>query len=260
MATSTPTPFYVDVLKRLVRAEVPFVVGGGFAFALYSGVDRVKKDLDIFVREVDAPRALARLSEAGYNTELTFPHWLGKIRCGAHLIDLIFSSGNGIARVDDAWFQHSIAALVLGVPAQLCPPEEMIWSKAFIQERERFDGADVLHLFRSCGPTLDWDRLIKRFGQHWRVLFASIVLFGYVYPSEIDCIPGWVTESLGARFRTDRADPTTSVCRGTLLSRAQYRWDIEQLGYADARMEPVGQLRRDDIAVWDAGIEEVHQP
>jgi hypothetical protein len=260
MATSTSTPFYVDVLKRLIRADVPFVVGGGFAYALYSGVERVKKDLDIFVREVDAPRALARLSDAGYDTELTFPHWLGKIRCGGHMIDLIFSSGNGIARVDDLWFQHSVAAPILGVPVQLCPPEEMIWSKAFIQERERFDGADVLHLLGSLGPTLDWSRLLGRFGQHWRVLFAHIVLFGYVYPSEIDCIPAWVSESLSARFSAERADPTTSVCRGTLLSRAQYRWDIEQLGYTDARLQPVGPLTRDDLVVWDAAIEDVPQP
>jgi hypothetical protein len=258
MTASTPTPFYVDVLKRLIRADIPFVIGGGFAYALYSGVERVKKDLDIFVREADVLRALTQLGDAGYHTELTFPHWLGKIRCGGHLIDLIFSSGNGIARVDDLWFQHSVPALVLGVPAQLCPPEEMIWSKAFIQERERFDGADVLHLFRSVGPTLDWRRLLDRFGQHWRVLFSCIVLFGYVYPSEIDCVPAWVIESLSARFRAEHADPTIPVCRGTLLSRAQYRWDIEQLGYTDARVQPVGGLTHDDIVVWDAGIEEVH--
>ena len=214
MAASTPTPFYVDVLRRLIRADVPFLVGGGFAYTLYSGVQRVKKDLDIFVREADAPRALARLSEAGYNTELTFPHWLGKVRCGGYLIDLIFSSGNGLARVDDLWFRHSVAALVLGVPAQLCPPEEMIWSKAFIQERERFDGADVLHLLRSVGPTLDWGRLLERFGQHWRVLFTCIVLFGYVYPSEIDCIPAWVTDCLSARFRAERGRPDDTCLPG----------------------------------------------
>ena len=43
----------------------------------------------------------------------------------------------------------------------LCPPEEMIWSKAFVQERERFDGADVLHVFRTLGRTLSWDRLSR---------------------------------------------------------------------------------------------------
>jgi hypothetical protein len=45
---------------------------------------------------------------------------------------------------------------VLGVPVRLCPPEEIIWSKAFIMERERYDGADISHLIRACQGRLDW--------------------------------------------------------------------------------------------------------
>jgi hypothetical protein len=44
--------------------------------------------------------------------------------------------------VDDLWFAHATPGDVLGIPVRLCPPEEMIWSKAFIMERERYDGAD----------------------------------------------------------------------------------------------------------------------
>jgi hypothetical protein len=33
------------------------------------------------------------------------------------------------------------------VPVIFCPPEEMIWSKAFVMERERYDGADARILF-----------------------------------------------------------------------------------------------------------------
>ena len=67
-------------------------------------------------------------------------------------MDVIFNSGNGVARVDDLWFDHAPRTNVLGVIVRLSPAEEMIWSKAFIQERERFDGADVLHLLREVGP------------------------------------------------------------------------------------------------------------
>ena len=74
---------------------------------------------------------------------MPFPHWLGKIHRGEHFMDMIFSSGNGVARVDDLWFEHAPKTNVLGVIVRLSPVEEMIWSKAFIQERERFDGADV---------------------------------------------------------------------------------------------------------------------
>ena len=96
------------------------------------------------------------LADAGFATELTFPHWLGKAYAGDRFIDLIFSAGNGVAAVDDLWFAHAPPGEVLGVPVRLCPPEEMIWSKAFIMERERYDGADVAHLILACGRELDW--------------------------------------------------------------------------------------------------------
>ena len=46
------------------------------------------------------------------------------------------------------------------MPVLLAPPEEMIWSKAFVCERERYDGADVNHLLRACGRQMDWQRLL----------------------------------------------------------------------------------------------------
>ena len=67
---------------------------------------------------------------------------------------------------------------------RLSPAEEMIWSKAFIQERERFDGADVMHLLREIGPSLDWPRLLMRFGDYWRVLLSHLIMFGFVYPDK----------------------------------------------------------------------------
>ena len=45
---------------------------------------------------------------------MTFPHWLGKAYRGDDFCDVIFSSGNGVCRVDDLWFEHSVPARVLG--------------------------------------------------------------------------------------------------------------------------------------------------
>ena len=41
-------------------------------------------------------------------------------------------------------------------------------------ERERYDGADVAHLFRHCSGLLNWERLVRRFGPHWRVLLSHL--------------------------------------------------------------------------------------
>lgn len=246
--------FYVDVLTRLEAAQIPFLVGGAFACARYSNIDRETKDLDIFLRSSEMPPALALLEHAGYRTELPFPHWLGKVRWNESFMDLIYSSGNGLARVDDLWFEHAVEEEVLGVPVRLCPPEEMIWSKAFIQERERFDGADVMHLFRELGPTLDWPRLLTRFGDHWPVLFSHVVLFRFVYPDRRDQVPAWVVEELARRFDAQRLEPDCRICNGTLLSREQYLYDIERRGYEDARLVPHGAMTPAETEIWTAAI------
>src|SRR6185436_20423939 len=158
--------FYREALDTLGASGVEFLVGGAYALDGHTGVARQTKDLDVFLRRRDLERALAVLEAAGYRTEHPFPHWLAKAYGGEDFVDLIYSSGNGIAEVDDAWFRHASAGSVFGVDVRLCPVEEMIWSKAFILERERYDGADIAHLLLSRGSSLDWARLLERFGPH----------------------------------------------------------------------------------------------
>ena len=112
------------------------MLGGAYAFRHYTGIVRHTKDLDIFVRPTDARAALAALAAAGFRTEMMFSHWLGKAFHGTDFVDIIFSSGNGLCAVDDAWFDHAIDAEVLGMRGGLIPAEEMIWQKAYIMERE----------------------------------------------------------------------------------------------------------------------------
>ena len=182
------------------------------------------------------------LERAGFKTEIAFTHWLAKAHHGDKFIDVIFSSGNGVAEVDDEWFAHAVDEEVLGAPVKLCPAEEMIWSKAMIMERERYDGADVAHLFRHCSGLLNWERLVRRFGANWRVLLSHLVLFGFIYPGERALIPSAVMKDLVNRLLAELDVPTrdSKVCQGTLLSRAQYLVDVDDWGYEDARVQPRG--------------------
>jgi hypothetical protein len=248
--------FYRDCLTLLRDAGVQYVVGGACALTHFAGMTRDTHDLDLFVRGRDCRRALRVLEKRGYHTHLTFPHWLGKVMCGDGYVDVIFSSGNGIVSVDDAWFTHAPRGTVLGVPVSICPAEEIIWSKAFIMERERFDGGDVAHLLRARGPLLDWRRILDRFGAHWRVLLSHLVLFGFVYPTDRDRIPEWVMRELLARATAEigHATPPERVCNGTLLSRGQYLIDVDRWGYEDARLFPRGNMTPEDVAWWTACI------
>ncbi|HEU4521226.1 MAG TPA: hypothetical protein VFT12_04430 [Thermoanaerobaculia bacterium] len=250
--------FYVRSMTILQDADVPFLVGGAYALARYTGIERHTKDFDVFIRRSDYERAAAALAAAGYETDLTFPHWIGKAFQGEDFIDLIFSAGNGVAEVDDLWFEHAVPETVLGMEVGLIPAEEMIWSKGLIMERERFDGADVAHMIKNVGLELDWQRLVDRYGKHWRVLFSHLIVYGFVYPSRRGNIPKWVMHELAGRLAAEMQQPDTSdkVCHGTIISRQQYLLDVHEWGFADARLkEHGGKMTAEEVEHWTKGIE-----
>ena len=229
--------FYRHVMQLLRAGSVPILVGGAWAFEAYTGIGERTKDLDLFLRPAHAERALELLRAAGHETEMTAPTWIAKAKMGEHVVDLIFSSGNGVCVVDDLWFQHARWAQVLGHRARLIPIEEMVWSKGFIMERERFDGADVLHLLRAAQGRIDVDRILARFGLHWRVLLAHLTLFDYVYPSDRGLIPDRLRSVLleRAAAESEPVEGTARLCYGTFLSRTQYQADVDRFGLTDAR-------------------------
>jgi hypothetical protein len=219
---------------------VPFLLGGAYALREYAGIVRDTKDLDVFCKAEDYPRLLQALADAGYRTEIHFPHWLARAYDGDRFVDLIFNTPNGVCPVDDTWFERVHEADVLGHRLRLVPPEELLWPKLYVMERERFDGADVLHVLRRQGPTLDWRRLWARMESHWEVLFAHLLLFHFVYPSERAAVPDWLFRELLSRLEQHLAAPPAEapearVCRGLLLADRQYQIDVTQWGYRDAR-------------------------
>lgn len=246
----------VRTLEAMDAASVPFLIGGTFALACYTGEPRMTRDLDVMLRGRDLPTALEALGGAGFETSLPYPHWLAKATQGDFVVDLIFASGNGVARVDDEWFRHATRADLFGRGVLVTPVEEMIWSKAFVMERERFDGADVVHLLWSRGRTLDWDRLERRFGEFLPVLYLHLVEFLFSYSDGHQRIPAGVFERIQNRAQDMlRTRSTPRVCRGTLLSREQYLDDLERRGYADGRRSH-GTMSASDVEIWTAAIDD----
>ncbi|HEY6481907.1 MAG TPA: hypothetical protein VIY54_00095 [Steroidobacteraceae bacterium] len=248
--------FYMRTMQALNAAAMPYLVGGGFALAHYTAVPRQTHDFDIFVRRGDYAQVMSTLAAAGYHTELTFPHWLGKATCEHGCVDVIFSSGNGVSSVDDGWFRSAPAAEIFGIAVRLCPVEEMIWSKAFVMERERYDCADIMHLLLTCADALDWTHLLERFGPHWRVLFTHLCLFGFVYPGERNRIPKHVMRALTGRLDRELRDepPAECICNGTLLSREQYLTDVQHWGFRDARHTDASRMTPEDVVLWTEAI------
>src|SRR5437016_7646333 len=239
----------------LQDTDIPFLIGGAYVVEVYAGVSRQTKDFDLYLRPQHVDLALGALKRAGYKTKKTFPHWLAKAKRGRDCVDLIFRAGNGLCEVDDSWFERARDDELLGLQVKLCAPEEMIWMKAYIMERERFDGADIAHILRRCAGELDWPHLVCRFGPDWRVLLSHLILFGYVYPGERSQIPAPIIDDLVRRLRSETtiAGPDR-LCRGPLLSRKQYLVDIQEWGFRDARLEKRVHMNAKDIAHWTKAI------
>jgi hypothetical protein len=238
---------YGLALSALRASDIPFMIGGAYALGKHTGIHRDTKDLDVFVLPHHFAAILDLFLGLGYPARLVARHWLGKIVANDGVVDIIFGFRNGVGQVEERWFDHACDDVLFGVPVRFLAIEEMIWSKAFVMERDRYDGADIAHLIRAGASTLDWHRLLDRFGKFWMILLNHLVLFGFIYPSDRSRIPGWLIRELTERWQHSSLIPGPGVCRGTLLSHSQYDFDLVHQGLLDARLQPVGHLLPENI-------------
>ena len=223
------------------HAEVPYVVSGAFALQQHTGIWRNTKDLDLFLPADVVPLALEHLKEQGFETEIRDPVWLAKAHRDGYFVDLITGMSNAIITVDQSWIDRGSPAEVLGVPTRVLAPEELIASKLFVNFRERFDGADVVHIIFGCRGRLDWQRLLSLLGEHWEILLWDLVLFHYVYPAQAHYIPRGVWDDLLSRLQRDLAHPDSRApFRGSLLDEKMFAIDVQEWG-----MENLLQVNRD---------------
>jgi hypothetical protein len=234
--------FYREALEMLNESGASYMLGGAFAIFHYTGIFRDTKDLDVFCKWIEYPKILKFFAEKGYRTELTDARWLAKIFKDDYYIDIIFDTTNNICRVDDSWYKHAVKAPFMGLEVLLVAPEELIWCKIYVQNRERFDGADVNHLMLKCGKDMDWQRLIFRMEQHWHLLLSQIIIFQFVYPADFfGIIPRWLFDDLMARAHEqyDLPSPLERVCRGPVIDQTQYSIDIKEWDYKVSTIKTV---------------------
>ncbi len=175
--------FYAGALRALRSSGVPFLLAGTYALSAYTGITRETKDLDIVCKAGDFPRILAQFQDLGHVVVIEDDRWLGKVFDGDHFFDVIFAAQNGTMPVNDAWFAHAREIEVFGLPVRIAAPTELIWSKCFIQQRYRYDGADVAHMLLRARDLIDWPRLLGHMEVHWEVLLTHLLNFRWIFPT-----------------------------------------------------------------------------
>jgi hypothetical protein len=224
---------YKQVLQLLIDNNIHFMVGGGISLVRHANIERIH-DLDIFCKPGDATKIVSLLRENKIQATMLDDKWIAQLTDGDMKVDFIFSAPNGQATVDDAWFSHAKPTKLFGMPLLLVPPEEVIWSKVYIQHRDRFDGADINHIMLTSGSELNWHRLLERLDAHWELLLGAIINFRFVYPSERDLVPRWLMNELILRVQLQLTipPPTGKVCRGLLMAPEDYQTDLSEGGFS----------------------------
>jgi hypothetical protein len=210
---------------------MPYAVSGAFALHEHTGIWRDTKDLDLFLPTQQLEPALQLFHDAGFETEVRDPIWLGKAWRDGYFIDLITGMSNAVIQVDQSWIDRSLPAEVLGVPARVLSPEELIASKIFVTRRERFDGADVAHLIFATRDVLDWNRLFELVGDHWEMLLWSLIFYRYIYSRHANEVPRHVWHVLLEKFERGLTDPNLEApFRGTLIDEYMFAIDVHEWG------------------------------
>jgi hypothetical protein len=226
--------FYAEVMSELKRLGLPFLVGGGYAVSAYAGLKRQAKDIDLFTTAGEFPAILGALGKR-YEVIIEDERWIAKLIQAERFVDVIFGSANGQVPVTAEWFENAVQAEILRIPVLILSPTELIWSKVFIRDRCRYDGADIVHTILTQHDRIDWDRLLSHMDAHWEILLSQLLEYRWAYPSERHRVPDWLLHELIRRIglQLNLPQPVRRVCRGRILSRLDYRHAIDEWGFAD---------------------------
>jgi hypothetical protein len=241
ISTSTPPNFpaeqrdlFVEVLTLMNERSVPYVVSGAFALQQHTGIWRNTKDLDLFMAPAEVHKALEELAKAGFQTEICDPVWLCKAHRAGYFVDIITGMSNAVISVDSSWVERAFPCEILGVASKVLAPEELIASKLFVTRRERFDGADIVHVIHGTKGKLDWDRVLELVGEHWGIVLWAMMLFQYTYPASSNYIPRQVWDDLLGRLRGEIDNPNPRAhFRGSLLDENMFAIDVHEWGMAN---------------------------
>ncbi len=188
MPYSTPDDFpeLIEAMKAaaaaLRDADVPFLLGGGLA-GWARGGPPTEHDVDLFIREEDADRALEALAATGMRTDRPPEGWLVKAYHGDTLIDLIFRPSGG--PIGDEQFGRAEELDVMAQPVLVASLDDVMITKLLSLTEQEPDFSGVLEFARSLREQIDWDAVRERTASSpfAQAFFTLIEELGIVEPA-----------------------------------------------------------------------------
>ena len=227
---------YKPVIDNLRAKGVRFALGGGLAFSEYAHRIRNTKDLDLYVLPWEKEAAIAALLEAGFSDyfdEKPYDRsWIFRGHQGHVIVDLIWTAPNHRVQVDPRWVSRGRDVIIHGCRLKLIPPEELIWAKLFVVQRDRNDWTDLLNILDTVGPMMDWRHLLDRVGVDAALLGGLLSVYRWLSPDKSKRLPPWVWEKVGLCFDVQHPTEEDSAKRAALLDSRDWFGPKETLDVA----------------------------
>ena len=163
---SAPPENFNDLLGTMKRAsaalreaEVEFMLGGGLAIWARGGPP-TDHDVDFYLREVDAVRALEILVHAGFRQEQPPEDWLYKAWDGHNLVDLIFRPAGG--PIEEGHFARATPMEVNAQRLLVASIDDVLVTKLLAITEQEPDYRAILEVARSLREQVDWNDVEAR--------------------------------------------------------------------------------------------------
>ncbi|MEO7299501.1 MAG: nucleotidyltransferase family protein [Verrucomicrobiota bacterium] len=191
---------YQSAIEVVRQANAKFLIGGAFGLAVYTGRWRNTKDLDLVILPRDLDAIIHALTESGfkdYYEQVPYDRgWIYRSTRDGFIVDVIFAMANRRAEVDEEWFERAPTISIRNEKLLVVPPEELLWHKLYVLQRERCDWPDIMNLLYENGPTLDWEHLLRRLGNDAQLLQAVLLVFDWICPQVSHEFPEWLRQRL----------------------------------------------------------------
>jgi hypothetical protein len=212
---------YKCVLDRATRKKVPFALGGGLALGVYTGKGRYTKDLDLYILPEHRDAAIEIVTHCGlkdlFDTKPYDRSWIYRAHDGDVIVDSIWSMANKRADVDRGWLERGPEIRMFGESFRVIPPEELIWSKLYVLQRDRCDWPDIINLIGATGSTLDWNHLLRRVDHDAGLMRGLLAVFSWLSPERAAEFPKWLWKKLDLTPAQRLEDPEGRPQRHDLL-------------------------------------------